>query len=114
MTEQTKINCFMQGLKPVMKDILVSIVDCPTTLMGWENIIIQVNANLHQCDIECREEPQLKSLSSSKFTTSLSTPTYNPPATTSSDVVPMEVDSGHCPCRSRKTNSGRVQTLVQK
>ena len=27
MTEQTKINCFMKGLKPVIKDNLVSIIN---------------------------------------------------------------------------------------
>ena len=50
MTEQTKINQFMHGLNPAIKDNLVSIVDCPSTLMGWENIIIQVDANLYQRD----------------------------------------------------------------
>ena len=36
MTEQMKI-----------KDNLVSIIDQPLTLISWENIIIQVDANLH-------------------------------------------------------------------
>ena len=52
MTKQTKINHFMKGLKPAIKDNLVSIIDRPLTLMGWENIIIQVDANLHQQDLE--------------------------------------------------------------
>ena len=52
MTKQTKINWFMKGSKPVIKDNFVSIINQPLTLMGWENIIIQVNANLHQHDLE--------------------------------------------------------------
>ena len=62
MTEQTKINWFMKGLKPVIKDNLISIIDWPLTLMGWENIIIQVNANLHQHDLEQKEEPKGKTM----------------------------------------------------
>lgn len=99
MTEQTKINCFMRGLKPTIKDNLVSIVDRPTTLMGWENIIIQVDANLHQRDIERKDESKTKSKESnnhhaSKSQSSTSTPVYTPPvASTTSDVVPMEIDA---------------------
>ena len=97
MTEQTKINWYMKGLKPVIKDNLISIVDRPLTLMGWENILIQVDANLHQHDIEQKEELKGKttnnksSLSSSK---SSSTPTPTPTVvSTSPDVVPMDVDT---------------------
>ena len=43
MTEQTKINQFMKGLKPVIKDNLISIIDQPPTLMGWENINMTLN-----------------------------------------------------------------------
>jgi hypothetical protein len=101
MTEQTKINRFMRGLKPTIKDNLVSIVDRPTTLMGWENIIIQVDANLHQRDIERKDESKSKSKDSSsnnhlpaKTQPSSSTPAYTPPpVSTTTDVVPMEVDA---------------------
>lgn len=48
MTEQTKINRFMKVLKPAIKDHLVGIVDHPATLAKWKNIIIQIDANLHQ------------------------------------------------------------------
>ena len=48
ITKQMKINHFMKGSKPAIKDNLVSIIDQPLTLMGWENITIQVDANLHQ------------------------------------------------------------------
>jgi hypothetical protein len=99
MTEQTKINRFMRGLKPTIKDNLVSIVDRPTTLMGWENIIIQVDANLHQRDIERKDESKSKPKDSNNHSTSrpqpsTSTPVYSPPVTsTTTDVVPMEVDT---------------------
>lgn len=60
MTEQTKISQFMKGLKPAIKDNLVSVIHCPQMLHGWENIIIQVDANIHQCKIEKHEESNKK------------------------------------------------------
>ena len=87
MTEQTKISCFMKGLKPAIKDNLVSIINCPQTLHGWENIIIQVDANVHQREIEKHEESGRKP---GKPSSDLPTqPTTTLPANT--DVVPMEV-----------------------
>ena len=56
MTEQMKISHFMKGLKPVIKDNLISIINHPQTLHSWENIIIQVDANIHQHKIERQEE----------------------------------------------------------
>lgn len=96
MTEQTKISRFMKGLKPAIKDNLVSVVDRPTTLLGWENIIIQVDANLHQREIERRVEstkkpsppPPNPKPSSSNLPPPVTTPTGVSP-----DVVPMEVDA---------------------
>lgn len=99
MTEQTKINRFMKGLKPAIKDNLVSIIDRPVTLMGWENIIIQVDANLHQRDLERKDETKIKhtnghkSSSSSSKSSSLPTLSTLPTASTTPDVVPMEVDT---------------------
>ena len=86
----------MKGLKPAIKDNLVSIINRPLTLMGWENIIIQVDANLHQRDLERKDEsktktPHSKSSSTAKPSSS-STPTPTIVSTTP-DVVPMEVDS---------------------
>ena len=96
MTEQTKINHFMKGLKPVIKDNLVSIIDPPLTLMGWENIIIQVDTNLHQQDLKRKDESKGKS-SNQKPTASTKSvhPTTSTPTILSStpDVVPMEVDA---------------------
>ena len=96
MTEQTKINRFMKGLKPAIKDNLVSIIDRPLTLMGWENIIIQVDANLHQRDLERKDESKTKTAhqktSSAAKTTSSSVPVSNVISTTP-DVIPMEVDA---------------------
>lgn len=86
MTEQTKISRFMKGLKPAIKDNLVSIINRPQTLHGWENIIIQVDANIHQREIEKQEESGKKSTK----------PSIDPPpvhSTSTSDVVPMEVDA---------------------
>jgi Retrotransposon gag protein len=95
MTEQTKINRFMRGLKPAIKDNLVSIVDRPNTLLGWENIIIQVDANLHQRDIERKDES--RSTKSNGNQTSKSLPSSStsavPSTSATSDVVPMEVDA---------------------
>jgi hypothetical protein len=89
MTEQTKISRFMKGLKPAIKDNLVSIINRPQTLHGWENIVIQVDANIHQRDIEKREESgkkPVKPSTDSSSTTDISTPV-------NSDVVPMEIDA---------------------
>ena len=95
MTEQTKINCFMKGLKPAIKDNLVSIIDCPLTLMGWENIIIQVDANLHQRDIEWKDKSRNKTTQKPSFTMKSSSSLTPIPAimSTTPDVVPMEVDA---------------------
>ena len=83
----------MRGLNPAIKDNLVSIVDRPSTLMGWENIIIQVDTNLHQRDLERKDESKhTKTKDTSKSHASSSTPTV-PSTTTTSDVVPMEVDT---------------------
>ena len=102
MTKQMKINRFMKGLKPVIKDNLVSIIDRPVTLMGWENIIIQVNANLHQWDLERKDESKSKhtntSKTSSSKTSSTSSTSSLPTVTTTSDVVPMEVDAVRVGC----------------
>ena len=92
MTEQTKINHFMWGLNPAIKDNLVSIINWPSTLLGWENIIIQVDANLH---IERKDESQ-KSKDNHQSSTSNSHPSSSTPAVSStSNVVPMEVDATH-------------------
>ena len=61
ITKQTKINCFMKELKPAIKDNLVSIIKYPLTLMGWKNIIIQVDANLHQQNLKQKDESKGKS-----------------------------------------------------
>lgn len=101
MTEQMKINHFMKGLRPAIKDNLVSIINHPLTLMGWENIIIQVNANLHQLDLEWKDESKGKStnhkptLSSKSTTAPLPTPTV---VSTNPDVVPMDVDAVRTGC----------------
>ena len=101
MTEQTKINWFMKGLKPVIKDNLVSIIDRPLTLMGWENIIIQVDANLHQRDLERKDETKTKGSNQKSSLTSKSSSTSAPTTSvvlTSPDVVPMEVDAVRIGC----------------
>ena len=92
MTEQTKISRFMKGLKPAIKDNLVSIINRPQTLHGWENIIIQVDANIHQREIEKREESGKKA---SKPSSDLPTQptTTSVPISTNTDVIPMEVDA---------------------
>lgn len=86
MTEQTTISRFMKGLKPAIKDNLVSIINRPQTLHGWENIIIQVDANIHQREIEKQEgtgkKPAKPPLEPSPI-----------PTTTITDIVPMEVDA---------------------
>ncbi|KAG6815632.1 hypothetical protein H0H87_012777 [Tephrocybe sp. NHM501043] len=56
MMEETKIFCFMKGLKPAVKDGLVPIVDCLQTLKAWKSIISLINSNLHQCKIEHQHE----------------------------------------------------------
>ena len=89
MTEQMKIARFMKGLKPVIKDNLVSIINCPQTLHGWENIIIQVNANIHQRKIERQEESGKKPPKPSPSDPS-PTPILTP---VNFDVIPMEVDA---------------------
>ena len=79
----------MKGLKPAIKDNLISIINRPQTLHGWENIIIQVDANIHQCEIKKQEESGKKP---AKSPPSDSSPTPIPtPANT--DIVPMEVDA---------------------
>ena len=90
MTEQTKISCFMKGLKPAIKDNLVSIINCPQTLHGWENINIQVDANIHQQEIEkCEESGRKPGKPSSDLPTQPTTATLP----TDTDVIPMEVDA---------------------
>ena len=84
----------MKGLKPAIKDNLVSIIDRLLTLMGWENIIIQVNANLHQRDLERKDESKGKNSKPTSSSKSTSIPSSTPSViTTSSDVVPMDVDA---------------------
>ena len=78
MTEQTKINCFMKGLKPAIKGNLVSIIDWPLTLMGWENIIIQVNANLHQWDLEWKDNSKGKNSNQKPAASMKSIPSTTP------------------------------------
>jgi hypothetical protein len=97
MTEQTKINRFMKGLKPAIKDNLVSIVDRPDTLAAWENTIIQIDANLHQREVERKDEGRkLPPLPKSNH---LSVPSHShslPSSSTSSSStlpVPMDVDA---------------------
>ena len=89
MTEQIEISQFMKGLKPAIKDNLVSIINRPQTLHGWENIIIQIDANIHQHEIEKQEESGKKP---AKSPPSDSSPTPIPtPANT--NIVPMEVNA---------------------
>ena len=89
MTEQMKISRFMKGLKPAIKDNLISIINRPQTLHGWENIIIQVDANIHQREIEKQEESGKKPAKTSPpnpLPTSIMTPA-------NTDVVPMDIDA---------------------
>ena len=102
MTEQTKILRFMKGLKPAIKDNLVSIINRPQTLRGWENIIIQVDANIHQREIEKQEEMGKKTVKPSPLEAS-SMITPSPVAT---DIVPMEIDAV-------RTSSGPRGKLTQ-
>ena len=81
----------MKGLKPAIKDNLISIINHPQNLHGWENIIIQVDANIHQHNIKKCEE-------SGKTTKStLDTPpqpaTISLPTSTATNVIPMEVNA---------------------
>jgi hypothetical protein len=99
MTEQTKISRFMKGLKPSIKDNLVSIINRPQTLHGWENIIIQVDANISQREIEKQEESGKKSTKPTPLDPSTTTPIIT-------DVVPMEVDAV-------RTSSGPRGKLTQ-
>ncbi|KAF5382123.1 hypothetical protein D9615_004195 [Tricholomella constricta] len=59
MTEQTKISRFMKGLKPIVKDALVMVVNRPTTLKEWEPLVISIDTNLHQREVERRIEEKL-------------------------------------------------------
>ena len=80
----------MKGLKPAIKDNLVNIINCPQTLHGWENINIQVDANIHQQEIEkCEESGRKPGKPSSDLPTQPTTATL--PADT--DIIPMEVDA---------------------
>ena len=102
MTEQTKISRFMKGLKPAIKDNLVSIINRPQTLQGWKNIIIQVDANISHREIEKQEESKSPKHFLEPFPPVSSVPSdilpitqpslEPPPPITASDVVPMEVD----------------------
>jgi len=93
MTEQTKISRFMKGLKPAIKDNLVSIINRPQTLHGWEHIIIQVNANIHQRKIEKQEEAS-KKLPPKPLPSKPIFPPVPPTSSTSNvDVVPMDIDA---------------------
>ena len=94
MTEQTKINHFMKGLKPMIKD---NLINRPLTLIGWKNIIIQVNTNLHQHNLEQKDESKGKS-SNHKPSTSSKPSTSTLPTSvvsTTPDVIPMDVDVIH-------------------
>ena len=71
----------MKGLKPAIKDNLVSIINRPQTLHGWENIIIQIDANIYQREIEKREE----------FGKTLPEPPSNLPTIT--DTLPTSTDT---------------------
>ena len=64
--------------------------------MGWENIIIQVDANLHQQDLEWKDESKGKSSNQNPTASTKSVhPTTSTSTTLSStpDVIPMEVDA---------------------
>ncbi|KAG6855658.1 hypothetical protein H0H87_012365, partial [Tephrocybe sp. NHM501043] len=52
MTEETKISCFMKGLKSTVKNHLVNIINQPKTLKEWEPLIISIDTNLHQHEVE--------------------------------------------------------------
>ncbi|RDB14615.1 Retrotransposon-derived protein PEG10 [Hypsizygus marmoreus] len=104
MTEQTKISRFMKGLKPSVKDHLVTIVNRPLTLEEWEPLVISIDSNLHQRDIERRLEgnsnakngfAKKKKEKDLSYNTTNSAMYVPPGATTapSSDVVPMDVDA---------------------
>ncbi|KAF5387625.1 hypothetical protein D9615_000718 [Tricholomella constricta] len=110
MTEQTKISRFMKGLKPIVKDALVMVVNRPTTLEEWEPLVISIDTNLHQREVERRIEDKLsggkkKKEKDGNYNTSNSA-TYVPPyakqanpssnqpnPTSTADVVPMEIDA---------------------
>ena len=113
MTEQTKISRFMKGLKPAIKDNLVSIINRPRTLHGWEDIIIQVDANIHQREIEKREESGKKP---GKPTIDSSPPSTTVALPATPDVVPMEVDAVQTSSapRGRLTQAEREYRIKNK
>ncbi|KAG6828931.1 hypothetical protein H0H87_009796 [Tephrocybe sp. NHM501043] len=107
MTEQTKITRFMKGLKSSVKDHLVNIIDCSLTLEAWEPLVISIDMNLHQREIEKWLETGKKKTpnhnQSNQHTIQPATHTVTPVTNTSStsDVVPMEVDSISSPGTSK-------------
>ncbi|KAG5716244.1 hypothetical protein E4T56_gene10823 [Termitomyces sp. T112] len=89
MMEQTKITCFIKGLKSSVKDHLVNIVDCPSTLEAWEPLIISIDTNLYQCEVEHHLENSKK-----KFQNNYSSTSHFPShSTTPSVSIPRESPS---------------------
>ncbi|GLB42514.1 hypothetical protein LshimejAT787_1105290 [Lyophyllum shimeji] len=95
MTEQTKISRFMKGLKPIIKDHLVNIVDRPSTLEAWEPFIISVDTNLHQREVERRLEHgnSYHKRHTKDFNTTAYVPSKTVAPSSSLDVVPMDIDA---------------------
>ncbi|GLB44446.1 hypothetical protein LshimejAT787_1700730 [Lyophyllum shimeji] len=109
MTEQTKISRFMKGLKPIVKDHLVNIIDRPSTLEAWEPFIIAVDTNLHQRDVERRREQgnsyHKKHTRDFHTTTAAYVPSKTVTPSSSLDVVPMDVDAITSPATTTPRSS---------
>lgn len=96
MTEETKITTFYKGLKSGVKDLLVGKTE-PPTFNSYVQLCIELDNAYHRRENERRGETK-SSHHSSYPRPNAPRPSYAPtPAlpttTTSSDVVPMEIDA---------------------
>ncbi|KAG6870162.1 hypothetical protein C0993_005060 [Termitomyces sp. T159_Od127] len=92
----------MKGLKANVKDALVTIVDRPKTLEGWEPLVISIDSNIHQRELERRNESKIPStkksdpFSNSAKPVSTSTPSNSTISTSApNDIIPMDIDAVH-------------------
>lgn len=119
LTEESKMLSFRRGLKPAVLDGLALIIPQPTTLDALVEACTTIDDNQHQNAVEKRRRNQRNGNgNSNSHDTPRFTPSYAqtaaPAPSSSSEVVPMEIDAMKTQRRSRLTPEERKRRFDNK
>lgn len=110
MTEETKIDRYKRGLKEAVKDALVPVFPRPTTMKAWEHLILAIDNNIFQRN---NEKKHSANHHNSAVINPVHPPSTQPSSSTSTEVVPMDIDAVHTSTFRGKLTSEERQARMK-